>query len=65
MIQYVYIRNTLYVCQDRKLVERTGRHAPSTKEGPSMSMKKKNKGASTIDRKEERLPDKRKKCTIG
>jgi hypothetical protein len=28
-------------------------------------MKKKNKGASTIDRKEERLPDKRKKCTIG
>jgi hypothetical protein len=40
--------------------ERTGRHVPSAKEGPSMSRKKKKKGASTVDRKKERLSDERK-----
>jgi hypothetical protein len=44
--------------------ERTGRHAPSTKEGPSISMKKKKKGASTVDRKEERLSDERKNVPL-
>jgi hypothetical protein len=44
--------------------ERTGRHAPSTKEGPSLSRKKRNKGASTVDRNEERLSDERKKVPL-
>jgi hypothetical protein len=44
--------------------ERTGHHAPSTKEGPSTSKKKKKKGASTVDRKEERLSDERKKVPL-
>jgi hypothetical protein len=45
--------------------ERTDRHAPSTKEGASMSRKKKKKGSSTvIDRKKERLSDERKKIPL-
>jgi hypothetical protein len=45
--------------------ERTDRHAPSTKEGPSMIRKKKKKGASTVvDRKEEILSDERKKTPL-
>jgi hypothetical protein len=45
--------------------ERTDRHAPSTKEGPSMIRKKKKKGASTVvDRKEERLSGERKKTPL-
>jgi hypothetical protein len=45
--------------------ERVDRHAPSTKEGPSMSRKKKKKGASTVvDRKEEKLLDERKKIPL-
>jgi hypothetical protein len=34
------------------------------KEGPSMSTKKKKKGASTVYRKEERLSDERKKVPL-
>jgi hypothetical protein len=60
----VYIRNILCICQDRKLEERTGRLAPSTKEGSSMSRKNKKKGASTVDRKEERLTDETKKVPL-
>jgi hypothetical protein len=41
--------------------EKTGHHAPSTKEGPLMSRKKKKKGVSTVDRKEESLSYERKK----
>jgi hypothetical protein len=44
--------------------ERTNLHAPSTKDGTSMSRKKKKKGASTVDRKEEGLSDKRKKVPL-
>jgi hypothetical protein len=45
--------------------ERTDRHAPSTKEGPSMSRKKKKKGASTVvDHKEEKLSDERKNIPL-
>jgi hypothetical protein len=45
--------------------ERTNHHAPSTKEGPSMSRKKKKKGASTVvDHKEEKLSDERKKIPL-
>jgi hypothetical protein len=44
--------------------ERTGCHARSTKEGLSMSRKKKRKGASTVSRKEERLSDERKKVPL-
>jgi hypothetical protein len=52
----IYIRNILCIYGDCKLEERTDRHAPSTKEGPSMSSTKKKKGASTVvDRKEEKL----------
>jgi hypothetical protein len=45
-------------------IERTDRHAPSTKEGPSMSRKKKKKGASTVDHKEERFSNERKKVPL-
>jgi hypothetical protein len=45
--------------------ERADRHAPSTNEGPSMSRKKKKKGASTVvDPKEEKLLDERKKIPL-
>jgi hypothetical protein len=45
--------------------ERADRHAPSTKEGPSMSRMKKKKGASTVvDRKEEKLSNERKKIPL-
>jgi hypothetical protein len=64
MIQYLYIRNILCICRDHKLEEKTVRHAPSTKEGPSMSGKKKKKGASIVDHKEERLSDERKKVPL-
>jgi hypothetical protein len=45
----------MYLSGSQVRRERIGRHAPSTKEGPSMGRKKKKKGASTINRKEERL----------
>jgi hypothetical protein len=48
-----------YVSGSQVRRERTGRHAPSTKEGPSMGGKKKKKRASTVNRKEERLSDER------
>jgi hypothetical protein len=63
MIQYVYIRNILGICQDRKLEERES-IAPSIKEGISMRRKNKMKGASTVDRKEERLLEERKKVSL-
>jgi hypothetical protein len=44
--------------------ERISHHAPSTKEGPSMSRNKKKKGTSTIDRKEERLSNEKKKVLL-
>jgi hypothetical protein len=45
--------------------ERAGHHAPSMKEGPSMSRMKKKKGALTVvDRKEEKLSDERKKIPL-
>lgn len=54
----------MYLSGSQVRRERTDRHAPSTKEGPSMSRKKKKKGASTVDRKEERLSDERKKVPL-
>jgi hypothetical protein len=54
----------MYVSGSQVRRERTGRHAPSTKEGPSMSRKKKKKGASTVNHKEERLSDERKKVPL-
>jgi hypothetical protein len=45
--------------------ERTDRLAPSTKEGPSISRKKKKKGASVVvDRKEKKLSHERKKIQL-
>jgi hypothetical protein len=54
----------MYLSGSQVRRERTGRHAPSKKEGPSMRRKKKTKGASTVDRKEERLLDERKKVPL-
>jgi hypothetical protein len=51
MIQYLYKKYPMYLSGSQVRRERTGCHTPSTKEGPSMSMKKKNKGASTVGRK--------------
>jgi hypothetical protein len=54
----------MYLSGSQVRRERTSCHAPSTKERPSMSRKKKKKGASTVDRKEERLLDERKKVPL-
>jgi hypothetical protein len=54
----------MYLSGSQVRRERTGRHAPSKKEGPSMRRKKKTKGASIVDRKEERLLDERKKVPL-
>jgi hypothetical protein len=54
----------MYLLGSQVRRERTGRHAPSTREGPSMSSKNKKKRASTVDRKEERLSDERKKVPL-
>jgi hypothetical protein len=54
----------MYLSRSQVRRERTDHHAPSTKEGPSMIKKKKKKGASTVNRKEERLSDKRKKVSL-
>jgi hypothetical protein len=51
----------MYLSRSQVRRERTGHHAPSTKEGSSMSRKKNKKGASTVDRKQERLSVERKK----
>jgi hypothetical protein len=51
----------MYLSGSQVRRERADHHAPSTKEGSSMSRKKNKKGASTIDRKEERLSVERKK----
>jgi hypothetical protein len=46
--------------------ERTDRHVPSTKDGPSMSRKRKKKGAPTVNRKEERrLSDEKKNVPLN
>jgi hypothetical protein len=54
----------MYLSGSQVRIERTDRHAPSTKEGPSMSRKKKKKGASTVDRKEERFSDESNKVPL-
>jgi hypothetical protein len=54
----------MYLSGSQVRRERTSCHAPSTKKRPSMSRKKKKKGASTVDRKEERLLDERKKVPL-
>jgi hypothetical protein len=54
----------MYLSELQVRRERTVHYAPPTKEGPSMSRKKKTKGASTVDRKEERLSDERKKVLL-
>jgi hypothetical protein len=56
----------MYLSGSQVRRERTIHHASSTKEGPSLSRKrkKKKKGASTVDRKKERLSDERKKVPL-
>jgi hypothetical protein len=54
----------MYLSGSQVRIERTGRHTPSTKEGPSMSRKKKKKGTSTVDRKEEGFSDESKKVPL-
>jgi hypothetical protein len=54
----------MYLSGSQVKREKTGCHAPSTKEGPWMSRTKKKKWASTVDRKEERLSDERKKVLL-
>jgi hypothetical protein len=54
----------MYLSGSQVRRERIDRHAPSTKEGPLMSRKKKKKGASTVDRKEKRLLDERKNVSF-
>jgi hypothetical protein len=51
----------MYLLGLRVRRRKTGYHAPSTKQGPWMSRTKKKKGASIVDRKEERLSDEMKK----
>jgi hypothetical protein len=60
----IYEKHPMYLSRSQVRRERTDHHAPSTKEGPSMIKKKKKKGASTVNRKEERLSDKRKKVSL-
>jgi hypothetical protein len=60
----IYEKHPMYLSRSQVRRERTDHHAPSTKKGPSMSRKKKKKGASTVNRKEERLSDKRKKVSL-
>jgi hypothetical protein len=54
----------MYLSGSQVRIERTDRYAPSMKEGRSMRRKKKKKGASTIDRKEERFSDEGKKVPL-
>jgi hypothetical protein len=58
----IYKKHPMYLSGWQR--ERSGRHAPSTKEGPSMSGKNKKKGVSTVDRKEERLSDETRKVPL-
>jgi hypothetical protein len=51
----------MYLSGSQVRIERTDRHAPSTKEGSSTSRKNKKKGASTVDRKEERFQTRARK----
>jgi hypothetical protein len=60
----IYKKHPMYLSGSQVRRERTGRHAPSTKEGPSMSRKKNLKGTSTVNRKEERLSDEWKKVPL-
>jgi hypothetical protein len=54
----------MYLSGSQVRRERIGHHAPSMKEGASMSRKKKKKGASTVDSEEERFSNERKKVPL-
>jgi hypothetical protein len=57
-----YKKHSMYLSGSQVRREKTGRHAPSMKEGPTMEEEKER--ASIVDRNEERLSDERKKVPL-